>query len=312
MPLQQIVIIDQTGKINAELMHAAALALNQQVRQDLPKYWTGINAGVSYAPSLQSLQTNAWPVFLATGLPPDEGGFHLDNNNQPYAKVEVSPSDPSWTLDASHEIIEMLIDPYGNRLKTAPAIAISGDDVVEGSGQFSYLVEACDPCEAKTFAYDIDGIAVSDFITPHFYDAAKTAGTAYSFTGSITRPRQVLPGGYISYMDEHGAWMQILWADPSKPPSYQTLSVASVQPTPPAQPTTPSLSASAVHAVSNFREQTHRLMTHTEAGVVLKSRKIATQFTPEVQKHIDHGVTRRDPAIATARVIALKKRYRLS
>jgi hypothetical protein len=158
-------------------------------------------------------------------LPPGEGGFHLDRHNQPYAKVIGSPEDDSWTVDASHEIIEMLVDPYGNRMQSSEAIVISGNDVVDQAGTFNYLVEACDPCEANNYAYDIAGIALSDFITPHFYDASVTPGTQYSFKGNIKRPRQLLPGGYISYVQPDGTWRQILWVNPDQPPQYNNLGV---------------------------------------------------------------------------------------
>jgi hypothetical protein len=84
-------------------------------------------------------------------------------------------------------------------LQTSRAIQIIGDGTEDAAGEFQYLVEACDPCEANGYAYGIQGIAVSDFITPRFYDPVITAGTRYSFGGHITKPRQVLPGGYISF-----------------------------------------------------------------------------------------------------------------
>ena len=95
----------------------------------------------------------------------------------------------------------MLVDPMGNRLQTSRAIETSGNGVQDSTGEFDYLVEACDPCEANNFAYSINGIAVSDFITPHFYDPVVASGTNYSFGGNIKAPRQVLPGGYISFVD---------------------------------------------------------------------------------------------------------------
>jgi hypothetical protein len=222
-----IVVIDQTKEVDPNLLSNAAQALNIQVTQHLPKYWSGITANVSSAPSIGALPGNSWPVFLVKSLPPGEGGFHMDKHNQPYAKVIAAPGDPSWTIDASHEIIEMLVDPYGNRMQTSQAIAIQGDGVIDASGTFDYLVEACDPCEANNFAYDIAGIEVSDFITPDFYDAAARAGTQYSYMGNITRPRQLLKGGYISYIGSDGQWRQILWVDPSKPPTYNDPAVAS-------------------------------------------------------------------------------------
>jgi hypothetical protein len=225
--LTQVVLVDRTHEIDQTLLHSAALALNSQVMQDLPTCWNGINATVAVAPTLAAVPHGSWPVFLVKRLPPGEGGYHMDKRNQPYAKVIASPGDDTWTIDASHEIVEMLVDPYGNRVQQSQAIEIKGDDVVDATGTFSYLVEACDPCEANDYAYEIGGIAVSDFITPHFYDPSETAGVNYSFRGNIKRPRQLLPGGYISYTLDDGSMQQILWVDPSQPPQYNNLGPAS-------------------------------------------------------------------------------------
>jgi hypothetical protein len=99
---------------------------------------------------------------------------------------------------------------------------------VDGTGQFAYLVEACDPCEADNFAYPIQGVAVSDFLTPHFYDPVVTPGTRYSFTGAIKAPRQILAGGYISWVNQQSNEMQqLLWVDPTKAPKIVNLGPAS-------------------------------------------------------------------------------------
>jgi hypothetical protein len=43
----------------------------------------------------------------------------------------------------------------------------------------------------------------------------------------LTAPRQVLPGGYISFIDlETDQWQQILFVDPSKPPQLVNLGPA--------------------------------------------------------------------------------------
>jgi hypothetical protein len=208
-------IVDTTGEADAATLTAVAAALNVQVTRDLPQFWN-VTASVEYLPNKNSIPQGIWPVQLVKSLPPGEGGFHLTKKtNQPYAKVIYTPKNLDWTIDASHETLEMLVDPSGNRLQASTAIAISGDNVVDNPSQkYEYLVELCDPCEADNYAYSIDGIAVSDFITPHFYDNAETPGTRYSFTGAIKRPRQVLPGGYISFINEaQSEWQQILWLD---------------------------------------------------------------------------------------------------
>jgi hypothetical protein len=101
----------------------------------------------------------------------------------------------------------MLADPSGNRLVGNPSPA-------DGKTPVQILVEVCDPSEDSRFAYDINGIMVSDFYTPHYFDRRKSLGVRYSFTGAITKPRQVLKGGYISWREPFtGRWKQIQFFD---------------------------------------------------------------------------------------------------
>jgi hypothetical protein len=214
MSVIQVGVVDKTGSLDPALVQAAAAALNIQVMRDLPQWWP-ISATVQHLPDPKKIPVGVWPVFLVAKLPPGEGGVHLDKKNQPYALVIGTPQHDDWTIDASHETIEMLVDPSGNRLQSSRAIEIVGNDVQDAPGEFEYLVEACDPCEANQYAYSIQGIAVSDFITPHFYDPVATAGTRYSFGGHITRPRQILPGGYISFANPQNDQLeQILFLGP--------------------------------------------------------------------------------------------------
>jgi hypothetical protein len=200
MSVIQVGLVDKTGKLDPGLVEATAAALNIQVMRDLPQYWN-VHATVRYLPSAHKIPVGVWPVFLVAKLPPGEGGVHLDKKNQPYSLVIGTPDDESWTIDASHETVEMLVDPAGNRLQPSRAIAVAGNTTEDTNGEFQYLVEACDPCEGNQYAYSIQGIAVSDFITPHFYDPVVTTSARYSFGGNIKRPRQILPGGYISFID---------------------------------------------------------------------------------------------------------------
>jgi hypothetical protein len=217
-------LVDTTGEIDRQTMAAAAAALNVQVTRDLPQFWS-VNATVAYLPDPHNIPQGVWPVQLVKELPPGEGGFHMTAHNQPYAKVIATPGSNEWTVDASHETVEMLVDPNGNRLQTSTSIEIAGaNGVSDGNASFEYLVEACDPCEADQYTYEIDGIRVSDFITPHFYDLQAKSAVRYSFTGAITRPREILPGGYISWTNPQTFEMQqILWVDPGQPPQLRNL-----------------------------------------------------------------------------------------
>jgi hypothetical protein len=225
MSVIQVGLVDTTGQIDPEQVQSVAAALNIQVARDLPQFWP-VQATVLHLANAKKIPSGVWPIKLMKKLPPGEGGFHLDKHNQPYAEVIATPDDASWSIDASHELIEMLVDPAGNRMHSSNAIEIVGKTIEDGTGQFNYLVEACDPCEANNFGYEIQGVPVSDFITPHFYDPVTTPGTRYSFTGAITRPREILPGGYISFVNqETDEWQQILYLGST--PQLQNLGPAS-------------------------------------------------------------------------------------
>ena len=225
MSVIQVGLVDTTGAIDPELMQSVAAALNIQVTRDVPQFWP-VQATVQYLSSAKKIPAGVWPVKLVKSLPPGEGGFHLDKHNQPYAEVIATPNDDSWSIDASHETLEMLVDPAGNRMHSSNAIGIAGKTVEDTTGQFNYLVEACDPCEANRYRYEIQGVLVSDFITPHFYDPMAVSGTRYSFTGALTKPRQILPGGYISFVNqESDEWEQILFLGST--PELKTLGPAS-------------------------------------------------------------------------------------
>ena len=99
----------------------------------------------------------------------------------------------------------MLVDPFGDRL-------VASDSPKEDQGRVEILVEACDPSEAAEFGYTINGILVSDFYSPRFFDPLEAPAVRYSFTGAIQQPRQVLRGGYLSWHDpSSNEWWQEIW-----------------------------------------------------------------------------------------------------
>ena len=194
----KVALLSKTKAVQLpDLAHVAG-ALTTQVAHDFSPIW-GVDATVTALPDHTKVPAGYWPIFLVDNLPPDEGGFHWTKHKQPFAEVEANDS---WSLSASHELIEMLVDPSGNRLVAGPELVVQGDQIVENPDKrVEYLVEACDPCEAPDFAYLIEDVVVSDFFTPHFHDPVVSPGTRYSFTGALTKPREVRKGGYISWSD---------------------------------------------------------------------------------------------------------------
>jgi hypothetical protein len=65
-----------------------------------------------------------------------------------------------------------------------------------------YAYEVCDACEADGFGYDIDGITVSDFVFPAWFESFRQpSSTQFDFQKQIQQPLQLLPGGYIGVFD---------------------------------------------------------------------------------------------------------------
>ena len=158
----KVAIVSKTSGVTFEQVAHVATALTMQVSRDFAPIW-GTSATVMPYAHANQVPAGSWPIFVLAKLPPGEGGFHWTKHKQPFAEVEAGDS---WSLSASHELIEMLVDPSGNRLIAGPELTVENGQIVENHvKQVEYLVEACDPCESADCSYLIEDIVVSDFIT---------------------------------------------------------------------------------------------------------------------------------------------------
>jgi len=211
----EIGLVDTTGAVDLGKLAEVAAALEVQITQHLPKCWrTAPAAVVRVLTDAKNIPPGVWPIKLVDELKEKEKGFHLTDHYQPYAKVVVKPGSDDWTIDASHEALEMLIDPTGNMLRTAFATRHAGKTFSDGRNDVQYLVEICDPCEDERFAYRIGNVRVSDFVTPDFYADEARPNTRYSYTGNVKAPRQILPGGYMTWVQPASFEIeQLRWLD---------------------------------------------------------------------------------------------------
>ena len=189
--LNQVALVAQTSNIDFDDLTVAAAAIQKQVSRDVGPIWN-IDATVDAFATLEDVPLGYWHVLIDDTIPYDAQGIHLnEDNGQPFALIAYSDD---WSLTTSHESIEMLVDPSGNR-------TVAANSPEPTQGRVLILVEACDPSEAAKYGYTVNGVLVSDFYTPHFFDPVTAPGVRYSFTGAIKRPVEVLDGGYISWWD---------------------------------------------------------------------------------------------------------------
>ena len=190
MLIRQIALVSTTKKVSSSGLSRVGAALQKQTTRDLAPIWE-IKATVDTFAKLSDVPVGYWPIIITEKDLGDAAGIHEDKQGQPFALVRYSYG---WSLTASHECLEMLVDPFGNRL-------MAGQSPMKNQGRVEFLVEVCDPSEDDPFAYRVNGILVSDFYTPDFFAPAPAPAGRYSFTRAIQAPRQILKGGYISWHD---------------------------------------------------------------------------------------------------------------
>ena len=207
MLIRQLALVSETESVSFSAVSRVGAALQKQATRDLATIWQ-VKATVDSFARLEDVPVGYWPMIVTDQDLGNAAGIHEDKEGQPFALIKF---DNGWSLTASHECCEMLVDPFGNRM-------MAGQSPIKNQGRVEFLVEVCDPSEDTPFAYRVNGIVVSDFYTPNYFDPVSSTGVRYSFTGAIKAPRQVLKGGYLSWHDpisDH--WFQQTFFSGSKP-----------------------------------------------------------------------------------------------
>lgn len=185
-----IAIVSQSAQVTLDELLQVSAALQKQILRDFAPLW-GIPATVDAFARLADVPVGYWPVIVVDEVFTGDLGVHGLRDHQPLALIKAVTD---WSLTASHEVLEMIADPFGNRL-------VAGDSLSGDGRRVEYLVEVCDPCQDRAFGYYVNGYLVSNFYTPNYFDATGSSGARYDFVGGIGTPRQVLEGGYLTWRD---------------------------------------------------------------------------------------------------------------
>jgi hypothetical protein len=187
---------------------AVTTALQTQVSHDFAPVW-GIDATVTYVAKGHTAPTNTWHLAILDNS--DQAGalgYHdITSSGLPLGKIFAKTDlqyGMHWSVTASHELLEMLVDPWVN---------LTVFDQSSNTRGRLYAYEVCDACEDDSFAYKINNILVSDFVFPAWFEGWRAQGsTKFDFQNHITRPFALLTGGYIGYFDvtNGGGWKQLL------------------------------------------------------------------------------------------------------
>lgn len=145
-------------------------------------------------------QKNNWAVvFLDNADQPGALAYHdLTPDGLPLSKVFVRTTIQNGDLvsvSASHELVEMLVDPAINMMTTGP------------DPKIIYAYESADPVEALSF--NVNGIPMSDFVYPSYFEVFHKPNSAkFDHLDKVKKPFQILAGGYqITF--KNGKWGQV-------------------------------------------------------------------------------------------------------
>jgi hypothetical protein len=143
---------------------------------------------------------DAWAmVFLDDADQPGALAYHdLTPDGLPQSKVFVKTTLENNDLvgvSASHELVEMLVDPAINLMSTGP------------DPKIIYAYESADPVEALSFS--VNGIAMTDFVYPAYFEAFHKPGAVqFDRLKKVNKPFQILSGGY-QIIFKNGKWSQV-------------------------------------------------------------------------------------------------------
>lgn len=206
-------LVRNTRKVPIKEVERVAKALVRQLHRDVCPAW-GLAPGVTlqvldapdenfFGAGVQSAPTT-WPegtglesspVILCDGEMPTFGGYHTRTEAfVPYAAVFVGAG---WSLRASHELIEMFLNPQCDTYDEGPIPGSSGD-------MAGCLREVCGPCQHRAFAYAVDGVEVSDFVLPAWFGLEVAQAKRFDHRKKISAPFELLLGGYATWRDAAG------------------------------------------------------------------------------------------------------------
>ena len=166
--VRQLALVSESNSAGMSDLLRVSAALQKQASRDLAPIWE-LSATVDAFAKLDDVPDGYWPMIIKDDIGVEAAGVHKDKDGQPFALIASSPDFDNWALNCSHEMLEMLVDPSLDR-------QVTGDSPMDGQGRVSFLVEVCDPSGAADFGYSVNGILMSDFYTPHFFDPVASAG----------------------------------------------------------------------------------------------------------------------------------------
>lgn len=209
----KIQISNESTVLTDDQVQAVVPALQKQVSNHFAPAW-GIDADLEFVTKDQLDPSKWWLIIFDDSDQPGALGYHdLNPTGLPLGKIfaDTDMKDGNqWTVTTSHELLEMLADPD-----------INLNALMQPDQQTAilYPYEVCDAVEADQYGYDIDGVLVSDFVYPSYFETMfKDQTVQFDYQNELKNiVPDMLPGGYMYMWDLYSGsgWQQITADRPS-------------------------------------------------------------------------------------------------
>jgi hypothetical protein len=179
---------------NADVRHAIR-ALQKQIDRDFAPVW-GLTAKLVFGEA----QARAMRVVIRDVS--DEAGdlgYHFSGDGYPvtyvFAKDDIDAF-KEYTSTLSHELLEMIADPGAN-------LYADGFYRIKRRRRRAAMIpyEVCDA--VQDFRYKIDGVYVSDFLYPEWFEPEHKGRMRMDKMGKVWHPFELAKGGYTDVVVGH-------------------------------------------------------------------------------------------------------------
>jgi hypothetical protein len=193
-----IAVINESAISDAEIQKMLP-AFETQWNRDLRPAWSLQESKFVLVGKADQVPGGAWwLVWLNDSDQADALAYHdLTDEGLPLSKVfvrTIQGDNASLSVAATHELCEMAIDPTLN---------LAAQDQ---AGTF-WAYEIADPVQNDQYAYEIDGVMVTNFLLPSWF-GFKSAKAPFDFKHHCTDAFQVLIGGFAQKFTPDG-WIQV-------------------------------------------------------------------------------------------------------
>ena len=211
MSLPSISLINFSTILNDQDVQAAIRSVNRQVLEDFVPIWGNGRIlrlhAASYDPAHPDtlaedpVRGSAVIYLVDQATMPGVLGYHdLNSRAIPVGFVFIIDLD-EWTTTLSHEVLELIVDPTVN-------IFVPGPDPRDPDNTVLHAYETCDAVERTS--YEIDGVRVSNFVTPEYFTIGDEIGTRNDFLGVGVTSFGVTRDSHIAFFDlTAGEWVTV-------------------------------------------------------------------------------------------------------